>query len=81
MKAPEEIRAVFLDMIAHLPTYIDPARVTCCSGRFRVYLDGCLISEWGHGVCGWLPVESCAYLGHDGRTVDRVMRRAMKAAP
>ena len=40
-----------------------------------------LIGEWGHGVCGWVPIESACHLSAEGRRVYNAAQKAMKANP
>lgn len=55
-------------------------RVTLCAraaerGSLRVLLDGSLVGEWALSGMRW---ETAAYLGPDGRAVERAVKRVLK---
>ena len=50
-------------------------------GMLRVTYAGHLVGEWGHGVFGWLQVESAASLGREGQQVYRAVKKVLKANP
>lgn len=68
------------------PELVHVGLASAAAGRLRVVLvrgsdQYVLIGEWCHGVCGWLQLESAAYLGVDGRRVLRAVQRALRANP
>jgi hypothetical protein len=82
-KTVEEIQNTAATIRLALPAAISEGRVTYSRqsaerGMLRLCLDGQLIGEWGHGVCGWVQTESAAWLGTEGRKVYSAAKRVLK---
>jgi len=83
MKSQHEIVETLEAIRFELPAAVDPARVTvhlerAARGMLRVLLDGNLVGEWGHGVCGWMQCESAQWLGTEGQKVYRAVKRVTR---
>lgn len=97
MKTPEEIDAVYADVLRRLPKYMysDQVRIDPFArerGKLRVLVahklplggtatSWSLVGEWCHGVCGWLQWEYGQEWSREIAAVQRAVKAATKAAP